>query len=1008
MNDSKRPQLLPEAEVNELYARPVFNKEERKLYFELTAQEKQLTNLYTATKTRIYFILQLGYFKAKQQFFKFNFEDVPDDVEYITNQYFEGTIQFSGCVSRNVISTQKDKILSQFSYKAWNPTQRKLIEDHLLELLRFYPQKHNAMRQLLLHFEQCRLVIPSYRIFQDMYSSTFNIESKRLDELTKEIPECIKTKIDELTINNDGITELNLIRQDPKDFQCMVMREEADKAQRLQELYDFASSYIPKLDIAKNAVRYYAQVTEDYPAARLRKLKLERQRLYMICFIYHRYQQIIDNLIGSFIYRVRLFQDAGKEAAELAYIKHHASLSLNFPGAAKFMQWFPTRDKTLSYDELNDIAYGMLPESEFSSFAQYLDGIKFDKKAAIWEFYENQSRSFALYLRPILLAVKFEYFEQDSRLMEMINLLREHYQAGKAPKQFKLSDDMGFTIPQNMIPYLKTNQLDQYVAPHLFEFYVYERMLHQLDKGRLYCNDSISYCDLDNDLVPDALVDQIDEIANKFGYDKLPGYCDEHLDNALSMLDQAWKSTINRIKNGENSGIKIKDNNDGTDWTLTYDGVGELDIRPLQSLPKTEISELLLFIGHKTNMWSGFTHKKSRYVKKDKLDPIVSIAALLSQAFGLGEEAMSEMSDLPYNLLRHTRENFIRVETMCTVNDLICNYTSSLPIYKKWNLLDDKLLADADGQKFSATGTIQSRYSKKYIGKGRGISLYTLTANYIAVNAKNIGLNEYEGHSLFDMVFNNKTDVVIDAVTGDNHSINKTNYVILDAIDVNYMPGIKNIKEAAKDLYSVDDPSNYEGIITPKGKINPNRIRSQKRMLLRILLSLIMQENTQTQIIRKLNSCDRYASLRAAIFEYNKIFKSAHILNLINDMSFRKAIRTARNRTESYHQLQQCIKKVHNGVFKGRKIVDNRISAHAVRLIANCIMAYNTTMLNAIYEKVLTSETEQNNMSEFLRISPIAWSYLLFTGQYSFKNNSGNINIDEMTEHLENCINASD
>ena len=71
-------------------------------------------------------------------------------------------------------------------------------------------------------------------------------------------------------------------------------------------------------------------------------------------------------------------------------------------------------------------------------------------------------------------------------------------------------------------------------------------------------------------------------------------------------------------------------------------------------------------------------------------------------------------------------------------------------------------------------------------------------------------------------------------------------------------------------------------------------------------------------------------------------------------------------------------------------------------------MAYNTTMLNAIYEKVLTSETEQNNMSEFLRISPIAWSYLLFTGQYSFKNNSGNINIDEMTEHLENCINASD
>ncbi|WP_323837553.1 Tn3 family transposase [Photorhabdus africana] len=67
-------------------------------------------------------------------------------------------------------------------------------------------------------------------------------------------------------------------------------------------------------------------------------------------------------------------------------------------------------------------------------------------------------------------------------------------------------------------------------------------------------------------------------------------------------------------------------------------------------------------------------------------------------------------------------------------------------------------MADADGQKFSTTdSTIQSRYSRKYLGKGRGISLYTLIANYVVVNAKNIGLNEYEGHSLYDMVYRGYT-----------------------------------------------------------------------------------------------------------------------------------------------------------------------------------------------------------------------------------------------------------
>ncbi|MCW7764252.1 Tn3 family transposase [Photorhabdus luminescens] len=51
----------------------------------------------------------------------------------------------------------------------------------------------------------------------------------------------------------------------------------------------------------------------------------------------------------------------------------------------------------------------------------------------------------------------------------------------------------------------------------------------------------------------------------------------------------------------------------------------------------------------------------------------------------------------------------------------------------------------------------QSRYSRKYLGKGRGLSLYTLIVNYVAVNAKNIGLNEYEGHSFYDMVYSNKS-----------------------------------------------------------------------------------------------------------------------------------------------------------------------------------------------------------------------------------------------------------
>lgn len=67
--------------------------------------------------------------------------------------------------------------------------------------------------------------------------------------------------------------------------------------------------------------------------------------------------------------------------------------------------------------------------------------------------------------------------------------------------------------------------------------------------------------------------------------------------------------------------------------------------------------------------------------------------------------------------------------------------------------MDDKLLGDADEQRLATSqGTIQSRYSKKYLGKSPGLSVYTLVTNFVAPNAKNIGLNEYKGHSLIPII----------------------------------------------------------------------------------------------------------------------------------------------------------------------------------------------------------------------------------------------------------------
>ena len=94
-------------------------------------------------------------------------------------------------------------------------------------------------------------------------------------------------------------------------------------------------------------------------------------------------------------------------------------------------------------------------------------------------------------------------------------------------------------------------------------------------------------------------------------------------------------------------------------------------------------------------------------------------------------------------------------------------------------------------------------------------------------------------------------------------------------------------------------------------------------------------------------------------------------------------------------------------MFKGKKTVNNRVSAHAARLIANCIITYNSVVLNSVYEKMAKDGVAQEVIKKFASISPIAWAHLLFTGRYSFKKNSGDIDVEVMAKMLEQHLKRS-
>jgi Domain of unknown function (DUF4158) len=88
LDDAQTPAHSWGEEIEALYGRPYFTPEERQEYFAFSPPEKVALEQFHSLPSRLYCMLQLGYFKARQLFVVFSLRDVEEDGRYLQNQYF--------------------------------------------------------------------------------------------------------------------------------------------------------------------------------------------------------------------------------------------------------------------------------------------------------------------------------------------------------------------------------------------------------------------------------------------------------------------------------------------------------------------------------------------------------------------------------------------------------------------------------------------------------------------------------------------------------------------------------------------------------------------------------------------------------------------------------------------------------------------------------------------------------------------------------------------------------
>jgi TnpA family transposase len=368
-----------------------------------------------------------------------------------------------------------------------------------------------------------------------------------------------------------------------------------------------------------------------------------------------------------------------------------------------------------------------------------------------------------------------------------------------------------------------------------------------------------------------------------------------------------------------------------------------------------------------------------------------------------GNLKMAQTSDIPYHILETTHQQYLRRATLKKANDAISNAIADLSIFPHYSFDLGVLYGAVDGQKLGVEHpTIKARHSRKHFGKGKGVVAYTMLCNHVPVNGGLIGAHEYEAHFVFDIWYQNTSDIVPMVITGDMHSVNKANFAITYWFGLRFEPRFTNLETQLKNLYCCGDPMKYEKcLIKPVGSIDLQAVQDEKSNIDQIVATLGIKEMTQSTLIRKLCTYTQSNPTRSAVFEFDKLIRSIYTLRYLRDPQIERNSHRSQNRIESYHQLRAAIAQVGGKKeLTGRTDLDIEVSNECGRLIANSIIYYNSAILSRILDKYEASP-KLKILALIKKVSPAAWRNIHFNGHYAFRDSGQSIDLDAIVAKLE-------
>ncbi len=407
--EERHLKILTSNEVDELYGLPALDELQREEYFYLHEPERLAMLSLRGLAAKVYFIIQLGYFKAKQQFYIFTFAQVPTDVVAVLRTHFAADYSPSllndllhnvSTVSKPTRLTQQKMILELTGYQSATANIRKLILRKAQYLARIHSKPIYIFREIVHFLQHRRIVLPGYTVLQQhIISRALVLERERLEQLLNKYLSRQEVSLLQALIEKDNTDPvagqpfypLTYLQQEPANFNYQTMRRQLERKALLEPIYHIAVRVLPTLGLSNENIHYYASLADYYTIYKLKRFQRTIVHLYLLCFAFSRWQQINDILIEAFRYHVRDFTESAKVYAKDQVIRYHLAANEQLTKVPQVLEMFIDPDvcDETPFGEIRQQVFGLIDRDDIDLVSQYIKRYKLDDKALEWSYYDG-------------------------------------------------------------------------------------------------------------------------------------------------------------------------------------------------------------------------------------------------------------------------------------------------------------------------------------------------------------------------------------------------------------------------------------------------------------------------------------------------------------------------------------------------------------------------------------------------------------------------------------------